>query len=70
VKRCVEFHVLSREAVEQYEPRGVEVCISIGDPRGTPATLSPAFAGVLRLTFNDIVREQARNSGQVSVAGR
>jgi predicted protein tyrosine phosphatase len=60
VKRCVEFHVLSHEAVEQYEPHGVEVCISIGDPRGTPATLSPAFAAVLRLTFNDIVESPAK----------
>jgi predicted protein tyrosine phosphatase len=46
--------VLSREAAERYEPRGVEVCISIGDPRAPPARLSRGFAAVLRLTFNDI----------------
>lgn len=47
--------MLSREGAERYQPRGVEVCISIGDPRAPPAKLSRAFAAVLRLTFNDIV---------------
>lgn len=55
VKQCIELRVLSREAAEQYEPRGIEVCISIGDPGALPARLSRAFAAVLRLTFNDIV---------------
>jgi predicted protein tyrosine phosphatase len=55
VNRCIELRVLSREGAERYEPRGVEVCISIGDPRAPPAKLSRAFAAVLRLTFNDIV---------------
>jgi predicted protein tyrosine phosphatase len=51
----VEVRVLSREAVERYEPRGVEVCISISDPAAPAAELSPRFAEVLRLAFNDIV---------------
>jgi predicted protein tyrosine phosphatase len=55
VKQRIELRVLSREAAERYEPRGVEVCISIGDPRAAPARLSRSFAAVLRLTFNDIV---------------
>ncbi len=59
VKQCIEFRVLSREAAERYEPRGVEVCISIGDPSAAPAKLSRAFAAVLRLTFNDIVAAPA-----------
>jgi len=50
----IELRVLSRDAAEKYEPRGVEVCISIGDPNAVPAKLSRAFAAVLRLTFNDI----------------
>jgi predicted protein tyrosine phosphatase len=53
-KRCIDLVVLSREAAERYEPSGKEVCISIGDPRGTPAQLSDAFVAVLRLAFNDI----------------
>lgn len=59
VKQCIELRVLSREAAERYEPRGVEVCISIGDPSVVPAKLSRAFAAVLRLTFNDIVAAPA-----------
>jgi predicted protein tyrosine phosphatase len=47
--------VLSREAAERYEPRGVEICISIADPEVPPAQLSPSFAAVLRLAFSDIV---------------
>jgi predicted protein tyrosine phosphatase len=47
--------ILSREAAERYEPRGVEICISIADPEAPPAQLSPRFAAVLRLAFSDIV---------------
>ena len=46
--------MLSREAAERYEPRGKEICISIGDPRGVPAQLSDVFVAILRLGFNDI----------------
>ena len=49
-----ELVVLSREAAERYEPLGVEVCVSIADPGAAPARLSPRFAAVLRLHFNDI----------------
>jgi predicted protein tyrosine phosphatase len=49
-----EFIVLSRATAQRYEPRGVEICISISDPTWEPATLSPRFAAVLRLCFNDI----------------
>jgi predicted protein tyrosine phosphatase len=51
----MELRILSREAVEQYEPQGVEICISITDPAAPAAQLSPAFAAVLRLAFSDIV---------------
>jgi predicted protein tyrosine phosphatase len=51
-----EFVVLSREKAECYQPSGVEVCISISDPRSEPARLSPDFADVLRLHFSDIAR--------------
>ena len=51
----MELRILSRDAVERYEPQGVEVCISITDPSAPPAELSPAFAAVLRLAFSDIV---------------
>jgi predicted protein tyrosine phosphatase len=51
----MELRVLSREAVERYQPEGVEICISISDPASAPAELSPRFAAVLRLAFNDIV---------------
>jgi predicted protein tyrosine phosphatase len=51
----MELRVLSREAVERYQPEGVEICISISDPASPPAELSPRFAAVLRLGFNDIV---------------
>ena len=54
-KECIELVVLSREAAERYEPKGKEICISIGDPHGTPAQLSDAFVAVLRLGFNDII---------------
>jgi len=46
--------VLSREDAEAYDPRGREVCISISDPEAEPARISPLFAAVLRLSFNDI----------------
>ena len=47
--------VLSREDAESYEPGGSrEVCISISDPDADPARISPKFASVLRLYFNDI----------------
>ena len=46
--------VLSRQGVEHYEPEGLEICISIADPDAPPATLSTAFAAVLRLWFSDI----------------
>ena len=49
-----ELVVLSREEAERYEPRGVEVCISIADPDAAPARLSPRFAAVLRLHFSDV----------------
>jgi predicted protein tyrosine phosphatase len=55
VKVCtMDIRILSREGVERYEPEGVEICISIADPDAPPATLSPAFAAVLRLWFSDI----------------
>ena len=46
--------MLSREDAEAYDPRGREVCISISDPEAEPARISPLFAAVLRLSFNDI----------------
>jgi len=46
--------VLSREDAESYEPVRREVCISISDPDAEPARISPRFAAVLRLSFNDI----------------
>lgn len=51
----MELRILSREAAERYEPRGVEICISITDPSASAARLSPGFAAVLRLAFSDIV---------------
>jgi hypothetical protein len=51
----MELRVFSREAVERYEPEGVEICISISDPASPPAELSSGFVAVLRLGFNDIV---------------
>ena len=59
MSRCIDLLVLSRDEAERYEPRGVEVCISLGDPRAPPAELAAAFASVLRLTFNDIVGSPA-----------
>ena len=54
-----ELVVLSREEAERYEPLGVEVCISITDPGAAPARLSPRFAAVLRLQFNDVTEAGA-----------
>jgi predicted protein tyrosine phosphatase len=51
----MELRILSREAVERYQPRGTEICISITDPAAPPAELSDDFAAVLRLAFSDIV---------------
>jgi predicted protein tyrosine phosphatase len=51
----MELRILSREAAESYEPRGLEICISISDPASPPAELSGHFAAVLRLAFHDIV---------------
>ncbi|MFL5489640.1 MAG: hypothetical protein ACJ8AJ_14265 [Gemmatimonadaceae bacterium] len=54
-RRSPKFVVLSREDAETYEPRGEEICISISDPNAEPASVSPRFASVLRLYFNDVV---------------
>ncbi|MFL5499653.1 MAG: hypothetical protein ACJ79Q_00300 [Gemmatimonadaceae bacterium] len=50
-----EIIVLSRDDAESYEPRGREICISIFDPDAEPARVSPRFASVLRLSFDDII---------------
>lgn len=50
-----EIIVLSREDAEAYEPRGREICISIFDPDAEPARVSPQFASVLRLSFDDMI---------------
>jgi predicted protein tyrosine phosphatase len=49
-----ELVVLSREDAEAYSPRGREICISISDPDAPPARVSPEFAAVLRLNFDDV----------------
>jgi predicted protein tyrosine phosphatase len=54
-QRAPELMVLSREDVEHYEPSSREVCISISDPGAQPAGLSPSFAAVLRLSFDDVL---------------
>jgi rhodanese-related sulfurtransferase len=46
--------VLSREDAEFYEPGTNEICISISDPDAPPADVSPRFAAVLRLNFDDV----------------
>ena len=51
----MKVRVLSREAAERYEPRGVEICISITAPGAPDARLSPKFAAVLRLQFSDVL---------------
>jgi predicted protein tyrosine phosphatase len=47
--------VLSREDAEYYEPGPNEICISISDPEAEPAAISPSFAAVLRLHFDDVI---------------
>ena len=54
----MELRIFSRDAVEQYVPDRVEVCISISDPGSPPARLSPRFDAVLRLFFSDIIRAE------------
>jgi predicted protein tyrosine phosphatase len=49
-----ELVVLSREDAEFYEPGPNEICISISDPDAPPANISPQFAAVLRLHFDDV----------------
>jgi predicted protein tyrosine phosphatase len=51
-----EIIVLSREDAEAYEPSGREICISIFDPHAEPARVSPRFASVLRLSFDDVTQ--------------
>src|SRR3982750_2584378 len=53
-ERSPALMVLSREDVERYEPSSREICISISDPGAAPAGLSPSFAAVLRLQFDDV----------------
>jgi len=48
--------VLSRENAESYEPSLKEICISISDPEAQPAKISPDFAAVLRLHFDDVTQ--------------
>jgi predicted protein tyrosine phosphatase len=54
-RRSPELKVLSRQDVEQYEPSSREICISISDPGAVPAGVSPSFAAVLRLQFDDVL---------------
>jgi predicted protein tyrosine phosphatase len=51
--------VLSREDAEFYEPGPNEICISISDPDAPPADVSPQFAAVLRLNFDDVTERGA-----------
>jgi predicted protein tyrosine phosphatase len=51
--------VLSREDAESYEPGPNEICISISDPDAPPADVSPRFAAVLRLNFDDVTEQRA-----------
>jgi predicted protein tyrosine phosphatase len=53
-KSSPELIVLSREDAESYEPGPNEICISISDPEAEPADISPRFAAVLRLHFDDV----------------
>ena len=53
-ERSPALMVLSREDVEHYEPSSREICISISDPGAAPAGVSPSFAAVLRLQFDDV----------------
>jgi predicted protein tyrosine phosphatase len=54
VRSPPEFVVLPEHEARDYEPSGREVCISIVNPNAAPASLSPRFLAVLRLTFTDI----------------
>jgi predicted protein tyrosine phosphatase len=54
----MELTILSRDGAERYQPKGVEICISISDPAVAPARLSPRFAAVLPLAFSDIVEAE------------
>ena len=53
--------VMTRAAAERYQPGPGDVCVSISDPAGSPADLSPAFAAVLRLAFDDLERPSFRD---------
>jgi predicted protein tyrosine phosphatase len=53
--------VLSREDAEFYEPGPNEICISISDPDAPPADVSPRFAAVLRLHFDDVTEQRANS---------
>jgi predicted protein tyrosine phosphatase len=46
--------ILSEDKARSYEPAGVEVCISIINPKGTSPRLSKRFRAILRLAFSDI----------------
>jgi hypothetical protein len=46
--------ILSVARAEAYQPHRTEVCISITDPKASPARLSANFKAVLRLSFTDI----------------
>lgn len=46
--------ILSLGRAEAYQPHGVEVCISITDPKARAVRLSRDFKAVLRLAFSDI----------------
>ncbi len=48
--------MLSREDAESYAPSLKEICISISDPDAQPANISPDFAAVLRLHFDDVTQ--------------
>ena len=41
----MELRILSREAVERYEPQGVEICISITDPAAPRGGAVPRLCG-------------------------
>lgn len=49
-----DFVLLSRDRAERYEPRAGDICISIRDPGAPEVVLSPKFAAVLRLEFDDV----------------
>jgi predicted protein tyrosine phosphatase len=49
-----EFILLSRDRAERYEAREGDICISIRDPGAPEVALSPNFAAVLCLQFDDV----------------